>query len=93
MKEKISKCFLMSLRVLASSWLSFLVSIVPLYIWRGSHPNNKVGENLIMSIIGILFGFLFLMILQIRDDKSHRCSIRDTYDRHNQVFTDFVIGM
>ena len=77
MKDKISNCFLMSFRVLASAWLSFLVSIVPLYIWRGVHPNNKVGENLIMASIGIFFGFLFLMILQMRDDESHRYSMRD----------------
>ena len=59
MKDKISNCFLTSFRVLASAWLSFLVSIVPLYIWRGVHPNNKVGENLIMASIGIFLASSF----------------------------------
>ena len=74
MKEKIANVFLMSLRILASAWLSFLVSIVPLYIWRGTHPNDKFGEDLIMSVIGIIFGFLFLMLFQMRDDSSNRYS-------------------
>lgn len=78
MKDKISSCFLLSLRILASAWLSFLVSMIPLYIWRATHPNDKVGENLIMAIIGLFFGFIFLMILQMRDDRAHRCSLRDT---------------
>lgn len=77
MKDKLSNCFLTSLRILASAWLSSLVSIVPLYIWRGTQPYNKVGEDLIMAIIGIFFGFIFLMILQMRDDKSHRYSKQD----------------
>ena len=78
MKDKISNCFFTSIRVLASAWLSFLVSIVPLYIWRGTHPNDKMGENIIMAIIGIFFGFLFLMILQMRDNRLCRYSLRDT---------------
>ena len=78
MKEKLSSCFLMSIRILAAAWLSFLVSIVPLYIWRGTNPNDKVGEDLIMSVVGIIFGFLFLMLRQKRDEESHRYSIRDT---------------
>ena len=78
MKKKISNCFFISLRILASAWLSFLISIVPLYIWRGTHPSDKLGEDLIMSVIGIVFGFLFLMIFQMRDDKSHRYGARDT---------------
>lgn len=77
-KEKISNSFFMSVRILASAWLSFLVSIFPLYIWRATNPNNKVGEDLLMSVVGILFGFLFLMIFQMRDDKSHRYGIRDS---------------
>lgn len=78
MKEKLSHCLFITLRILASAWLSFLVSIVPLYIWRGTHPNNKTGEHLILSLIGLLFGFLFLMFLQMRDDNSHRFGMRDT---------------
>ena len=78
MKEKIANVFLMSLRILASAWLSFLVSIVPLYIWRGTHPSDNFGEDLIMSVIGIIFGFFFLMLFQMRDDSSYRYSTRDT---------------
>ena len=78
MKEKIANVFLMSLRILASAWLSFLVSTVPLYIWRGTHPNDNFGEDLIMSVIGIIFGFFFLMLFQMRDDSSYRYSTRDT---------------
>ena len=78
MKEKISSCFLISARILVSAWLSFLVSIVPLYIWRGTHHNDKFGEDLSMSVIGIIFGFLFLMLFQMRDDKSHCYGTRDT---------------
>lgn len=76
-KEKISYSFFMSIRILGSAWLSFLVSIAPLFIWRGTNPGNDVGEEIIMSVIGILFGFLFLMIFQARDNKSYRCSMRD----------------
>ena len=76
MKEKIANCLLLSVRIWGTAWLSFLVSVVPLYIWRGTQ-SDTVGENILMSIIGLVSGFLILMLLQMRDDKAHSINLKD----------------
>lgn len=76
-KEKISVAFFICLRILAAAWLAFVVSVVPLYAWRLYWPNNEFGENLLLSVIGLAFGFLFLVLFQMRDDNFSRYGVKD----------------
>jgi|GEM_PF-4536391 len=74
-KFGIGQSFVLTVKIWASAWFSFLVSIIPLYVWRGgSHSNAELGENLLMAFIGLFFGFLFLTIIQMRSDAAERCS-------------------
>ena len=79
MKKNVLRSFFTTFRILGSAWLSFLVSIVPLYIWRSTHIDDKFGENIIMSVIAVLFGFLFVMVFQMKDEQLHRHSKRDNF--------------
>ena len=70
--------FFLAFRIWGSAWLAFLVSLVPVYIWRGSYFedfNTKlIGENMIMAGVGIIAGFLILMILHGKSDEAERLS-------------------
>ena len=79
MKKNVSRSIFTTFRILGSAWFSFLVSIVPLYIWRSTHIDDKFAENIIMSVIAVLFGFLFVMVFQMKDEQLHRYSKRDNF--------------
>ena len=91
MKEKIGACFLLFLRILGASWLVFLISFVPLYIVRGAY-HNKTVENIVMTIIGMLFGFVVLTILQMRDDKAHRYQTKELVIQGVGAVGIYVLG-
>ncbi len=78
MKTKFSDFIFVFFRILGAAWLAFLVSVVPLYIWRGNHGSNNRGEEILMSVIGLVFGFLFVLLLQLRDEGARGRSIKDT---------------
>ena len=81
-KSRISNYFFTSLRIWASAWLAFLVSLVPMYIWRGT--NNESPEvalyidYIIMSISGLLVGFVILTLFQSREDSSERLNFKQS---------------
>ncbi len=77
MKNKISNIIYMFFRILGSAWLAFIVDWVPLYIYRGTKNDTIFGENLLCSVSGLVFGFLFLTYFQAKDNKSHKYSIRN----------------
>ena len=66
----------------ASAWLAFLVSVVPLYIWRGTNNESpEVAlyiEYIILSISGLLGGFVILTLLQSREDSSERLNFKQS---------------
>ena len=81
--SKITEGFFMALKIWGSSWLAFLVAFVPLYIWRGlsqSHgeETRALGQNILMGVIGLCFGFLFLMLLQAKSDEAGRLGDKET---------------
>lgn len=57
-------------RVWIAALLTFAVSIVPLYVWRGSYfgdPNiAHLVEDILMSAVGLVGGFIILMLIQSR---------------------------
>ena len=72
MKEKFLNSFFVCIRILASAWLTFLVSIIPLYIWRGTRSGNESGENLLMSVIGLIYLAAFIVGIKIAHIKKKR---------------------
>ena len=81
-KSRISNYFFTSLRIWASAWLALLVSLVPMYIWRGTNNESpEVAlyiEYIIMSISGLLVGFVILTLFQSREDSSERLNFKQS---------------
>ena len=76
-----SNYFFTTLRIWASAWLAFLVSSVPLYVWRGVGNDIEIFsfmENLILSICGLLFGFVILTLFQAKEDNSERMDFKQS---------------
>ena len=57
-------------RMLGCSWLSFLASWIPLYIFRGTYfgEDRAVLENILMTVAGIVFACLFLVVITVKND-------------------------
>ena len=91
MKEKIGACFLLFLRMLGAAWLAFLISLIPMYVIRGTYHNKEI-ENIVMAITGMLLGFAFLTILQMRDDKAHRHSIKELVALSGGAVGIYILG-
>ena len=57
-------------RIWGAAGLAFLASLLPMYILRGFYHGDagtaRLAEDLLMTGIGIVFGFLFLLLLQSR---------------------------
>ena len=81
-KSRISNYFFTSLRIWASAWLALLVSLVPMFIWRGTNNESpEVAlyiEYIIMSISGLLVGFVILTLFQSREDSSERLNFKQS---------------
>lgn len=73
-----SSNFLLTIKIWGSAWLAFFISLIPLYIWRSSYhgefDTQILGENIIMSAIGIIAGFFILMLLHGKSDEAERLS-------------------
>lgn len=70
--------FLLAFRIWGSAWLAFLTALIPMYIWRGSYYENfdikLIGENIIIAAVGIIAGFIILMLLHAKSDEAERLS-------------------
>ncbi len=81
-KSKISNCFFTTLRIWASAWLAFVISIIPMYIWRWTNNESPEAalfiEYIIMSVCGLLFGFVILTLFQSREDSSERLDFKQS---------------
>ncbi len=79
---KISNYFFTALRIWASAWLAFLASLVPMYIWRGTNITSPEAalflEYVILSVCGLLFGFVILTLFQSREDSSERLDFKQS---------------
>lgn len=57
-------------RVWIAALLTLGAAFVPLYIWRGSYYGNpgisRLVEDILMTAIGIIGGFIILMLIQSR---------------------------
>ncbi len=70
--------FLTAVKIWASGWIAFFLSLIPLYIWRGSYRGDYdgrlAGENIIMTSVGIIAGFVVLMLMYGKSDEAERLS-------------------
>jgi len=70
--------FFWAFRIWGSAWLAFLTALIPMYIWRGSYYENfdikLIGENVIIAAVGIIAGFIILMLLHGKSDEAERWS-------------------
>jgi len=57
-------------RIWGSAAVTFLISMLPTYIWRGSYhggvTGKLLGEDIIMTVVGLACGFLVLLLMQSR---------------------------
>ena len=78
--SRIAKYFYTALKMWGAAWLSFVLSILPLYIWRATNRESLETalfiENIIMSICGLLFGFIILTFFQAKEDNSERLNFK-----------------
>lgn len=69
---------LIAVKIWGSAWIAFIISIIPMYIWRGSYygdfDSKLAGENIIMTAVGIIAGFFILMLLHGKSDEAERLS-------------------
>ncbi len=82
LKSIVSTCFFTAAKIWGSAWLALLASLVPLYIWRGTNhlsPEKALFvENLILSVCGLVFGFVILTLLQTREDSNERFNFKQS---------------
>ena len=72
-KEKNFNLFVALVRLVGALWLGFLVSFVPLYIFRGSYHDvatKTTYENVLISTISIFTAMAFLFFLYRSDDEA-----------------------
>lgn len=79
-KEKNFNLFVSLVRLVGALWLGFLVSFVPLYIFRGIYHDvatKTTYENIIISVISILTAMPTLFLMYRGDDEAARMERRD----------------
>jgi len=66
------------MQIWCSAALAFFISLIFCYIWRGSYHEDFdiriIGEDIIMSTVGIVAGFFILMFLHGKSDDAERLS-------------------
>ncbi len=81
MKKNISNAGTTFLRLYGSLWITFLVSMIPLYILRGqsfeSAAQKDLSEKILMSVIGLLSTFIVLALLSRANDVSAKMAIKE----------------
>ncbi len=83
-KELIRSSIVGAVIMWGASWIGFLVSFIPLYIFRGVYHDMATKERLedvIMTIFGMLGAIAFLLIYYSRSDDAEKLGAKDTYIR------------
>lgn len=80
MKEKKFNNFVALVRLVGSLWLGFLISFVPLYIFRGNYhetANKTTYENIITTLISLFCAMVFLFFMYRADDEAAKMERKD----------------
>lgn len=70
-KATFKDTILWALKMLGASWGAWVISIIPLYIFRGLYNYDATRlfwEELIMSVLGIIFSTVIIYIFAVKTD-------------------------
>ncbi|MBE6542992.1 MAG: hypothetical protein E7675_01185 [Ruminococcaceae bacterium] len=74
-KASLKESIIWALKMLGASWGAWLISIVPLYIFRGLYNYDATRlfwEEVIMSVLGTIFSSIIIYIFAVKADEFER---------------------
>ena len=80
-KELIKSSIVGAVIMWGASWIGFLVSFIPLYIFRGVYHDMATKERLedvIMTAFGMLGAVVFLLICYSRNEDAEKTEIKES---------------
>ncbi len=80
-KELIKSSIVGAVIMWGASWIGFLVSFIPLYIFRGVYHDMATKERLedvIMTVFGMLGAVVFLLIYYSRNEDAEKAEIKES---------------
>ena len=80
-KELIKSSIVGAVSMWGASWIGFLVSFIPLYIFRGVYHDMATKERLedvIMTAFGMLGAVVFLLIYYSRNEDAEKNEIKES---------------
>ena len=80
-KETVKSSFVGAVIMWGASWIGFLVSFIPLYIFRGVYHDMATKERLedvIMTAFGMLGAVVFLLIYYSRNEDAEKTEIKES---------------
>lgn len=80
-KELIKSSIVGAVIMWGASWIGFLVSFIPLYIFRGVYHDMATKERLedvIMTAFGMLGAVVFLLIYYSRNEDAEKTEIKES---------------
>lgn len=80
-KELIKSSIVGAVIMWGASWIGFLVSFIPLYIFRGVYHDMATKERLedvIMTVFGMLGAVAFLLIYYSRNEDAEKTEIKES---------------
>lgn len=83
-KELIKSSIVGAVIMWGASWIGFLVSFIPLYIFRGVYHDMATKERLedvIMTIFGMLGAVAFLLIYYSHSEDAEKLGAKESYMR------------
>ncbi len=83
-KELIKTSIVGAIIMWSASWIGFLVSFIPLYIFRGVYHDMATKEHMedvIMTIFGMLGAVAFLLIYYSRNEDAEKLGAKESYFR------------
>lgn len=82
MKKELNKSSIVGAVIMwGASWIGFLVSFIPLYIFRGVYHDMATKERLedvIMTAFGMLGAVVFLLIYYSRNEDAEKTEIKES---------------
>ena len=80
LSERSGGMMLSALRIWAAAWITFLISIVPLYVFRGNYHDvltRDQYERVLMTFIGLVFGTAICLLLTARNERTARLTRKE----------------